>query len=214
MRIVTGLTGLVLLAAGVLALCAALGAFGPDVAGTTVLSPAVERYVAGHDWFWPAAGAVAEFVALVGLVGLGATVRSVLRRRRPAMDGVTRTHARTASGDLVRDVSRLPGVRAVHVRLTGTAARPRLALTVECASDARPGDVHAALGGEPVIRFRDALGMQNLVVAVRYRLADDSDPLAIPSDAEVEAAVIPRARRRLRKGPDSGREPVAEHDAG
>ncbi|RFU42714.1 hypothetical protein DZF91_05105 [Actinomadura logoneensis] len=214
MRIVAGLTGMLLLAGGVLALCAASGAFGTDVAATPVLSPAVERYVAGHDWFWPAAGAVAEFLALAGLVGLGGTFCGVLRRRRPAMDGATRAHARDASEDLVRDVARLPGVRGVRVRLTGTACRPRLALTVECASDARPGDVHAALGGEPAVRFRDALGMQNLVVAVRYRLVDDSDPLAVPSEAEVEAAVVPRARRRLRRGPDGGREPIAERDAG
>ncbi|MFC5179757.1 hypothetical protein [Actinomadura harenae] len=212
MRIMVGLTGLLLLGGGTLALCAGFGAFGPAAAGTAVLSPAAGRYIADHDWFWPLVGAVAEVVALAGLVGLGGVVRDGVRRRRPGMDGATRMHARAASGDLVRDVSRLPGVRSVRVRLTGTASRPRLAVTVECASDARPGDVHAVLGGGPVARFRDALGMQTLLVAVRYRLADAADPLDIPSDDDVEAALVPHARRR--PVGDGGPGSVTERDAG
>ncbi|WP_051468512.1 hypothetical protein [Actinomadura oligospora] len=216
MRIVAGLTGLLLLGTGVLALCAGLGVFGPDVAGTAVLSPATDRFIVGHDWFWPLAGAVAEVVALAGLVGVGGVVRAAVRRRRASVDGATRMHARAASGDLVRDVTRAPGVRAVRVRLTGTAARPRLAMTVECAPDARPGEVHAVLGGEPATRFRDALGMQSLLVAVRYRLADASDPLDIPSDEDVEDALVPHARRRPSRPPtgDDGSAPVTDRDVG
>ncbi|MCP2334876.1 alkaline shock response membrane anchor protein AmaP [Actinomadura rupiterrae] len=215
MRVVAGLAGVLLLAGGVLALCAGLGAFGPDAAGAAVLSAATERYVRDHDWFWPLAGAVAEVVALAGLVGFGGTVREARLRRRPAMDGATRMHARAASGDLVRDVVRMPGVRDVRVRLTGTPARPRLVLTVDCAPDACPGDLHAALGGEPVARFRDAVGMQTLLVVVRYRLAEPSpepDPLDVPADADVEAFLIPRARRR--GAADGARTPITDRDVG
>ncbi|MFC4913101.1 hypothetical protein [Actinomadura gamaensis] len=226
MRVVAELTGVLLLAGGLLALCAGLGALGSDAADAAVLSAATERYVRGHDWFWPLAGAVAELVALSGLAGLAGTVRDAVRRRRPSMDGATRMHARAASGDLIEDAARLPGVRDVRVRLAGTAARPRLVIDVECASDARPGDVHAALGGEPVDRFRDALGMRTLVVAVRYRLAsgseapdasdgpDGADAHDSSPDAEVDALAVPRARRRRRAAADVTRATVTGRDAG
>ncbi|MEV5572565.1 hypothetical protein AB0L06_21175 [Spirillospora sp. NPDC052269] len=214
MRIVVGLTGLLLVGAGALALCAGFGVFGPGVAGTAVLSPTVDWYIADHGWFWPLTGAVAELVALAGLVGVAGVIRSAVRRRRPGVDGATRMHARAASGDLVRDVTRAPGVQAVRARLTGTAARPRLTLSVECAPDARPGVVHTVLGGEPVTRFRDSLGMQTLLVAVRYRLAEASNPLDIPSDDDVEVALVPHARRRVLPPEDDGPAPLTDGDAG
>lgn len=214
MRIVAGLTGLLLLTGGALALCAGLGVFGADAAGTAVLAPAADRYIADHDWFWPAAGSAAEIAALAGAIGFCTAVREGVRRRRPAVDGPTRMGARAASHDLVKDVSRLPGVRDVRARLTGTASRPRLVVTVHCASDARPGDVHAGLGADAVTRFRDALGMQALMVAVRYRLAEASHPLDVPSDDDVESVLVPRARYGLSRDPDGTTGPVTDRDAG
>ncbi|MBO2448024.1 hypothetical protein J4573_13050 [Actinomadura barringtoniae] len=170
MRAGIAVTGLVLLGAGVAALCVGLGLFGPGPAARPVLDPAAGRYADTTGWFWPVVAGAGEAVMLAGLVWVTRQSRDGVRRLRPALDGPTRMLARAAGGDLLRDARVLPGVEDVKLRLTGTKARPRLVMTVLCDEDAPLGEVYRGLELGPTARYRAAMGMDDLTVVVRFRL--------------------------------------------
>jgi hypothetical protein len=178
MRAGMAVTGLVLLGAGVLALCVGLGAFGHGVASRPVLDPAAGRYAEGTGWFWPVVAGIGEVVTLAGLVWVTRQSRDGMRRWRPALDGPTRMLARAAGGDLLRDARMLPGVEDVKVRLTGTAHKPRLLMTVACDEDVPLGEVYRGLELGPAARYRMAMGMDDLTVVVRFRLVHRGDRAA------------------------------------
>jgi hypothetical protein len=135
-----------------------------------VLDPAAGRYADGTGWFWPAVAGVGEVVTLAGLVWVTRQGRDGVRRWRPALDGPTRMLARAAGGDLLRDIRMLPGVEDAKIRLTGTAIKPRLLMTVVCDEDAPLGEVYRGLELGPTTRYRMAMGMDDLTVVVRFQL--------------------------------------------
>ncbi|MFI0404661.1 hypothetical protein [Actinomadura sp. 3N508] len=173
MRIAIAATGAALLLCGGAALAAGLGAFDALLAlsGRPLLDPALPRFAAGNGWFLPVAAGVAEIVALAGQLWLVFQCRALVHRRWPDLDAQTRALARTAAGDLARDARGLPGVQDARVRLTGTATRPRLRMRVSFAGDALVGEVYGELGAGPVERYRQAVGMPDLPVVVRFRAA-------------------------------------------
>ncbi|POM25130.1 hypothetical protein BTM25_37720 [Actinomadura rubteroloni] len=139
---------------------AGLGA--APAAGRPVLDPSVVRYAARHGWFWPAVSLAAEGVALAATTGLWRAGRAALLRRRARPDV-------PAVAALRAEALRLPGVRDVKVRLTGTRHAPRLVVTVACADGTPLGGLLAALGDGPIARCRDA-ELPDLVAVVRFRL--------------------------------------------
>ncbi|SFP43390.1 MULTISPECIES: hypothetical protein [Actinomadura] len=167
MRIAIAATGAVLLLAGASALAAGLGAFDA-VAERPLLDPALHRFAADTGWFLPAAAGVAELLALAGQLWLVMQCRAAVHHWWPDLDPETRARARAAADDLTRDARGLPGVRDTRVRLTGTADRPRLRLTVSCAGDTLVSEVYGELGAGPVERYRDAVGMPDLPVVIRF----------------------------------------------
>ena len=170
MRIAVALLGSLLLAVGVAMNLAAYGAFGESVRSGPVLAPAVSRFAAEHAWFWPAAGAVTEGVAFAGLLWLVVQGQAALRRWRPALDAPARQLADIAAGELLRDIRLIPGVREARIRFTGGPSRPRVRVMVTCRAGAVPARVHDALASGPVDRYRAAMGMDDLVAVVRFRL--------------------------------------------
>ncbi|MCP9970447.1 hypothetical protein LUX57_39080 [Actinomadura madurae] len=94
--------------------------------------------------------------------------RAAVHHWWPDLDPETRARARAAADDLTRDARGLPGVRDTRVRLTGTVDRPRLRLTVSCAGDTLVSEVYGELGAGPVERYRDAVGMPDLPVVIRF----------------------------------------------
>ncbi|WP_433334022.1 hypothetical protein [Spirillospora sp. CA-294931] len=161
MRTATALTGLLLLACGAFALALGLGVLGQSAAKRPLPAPG------DHWWAWPAATAL----TLVGLLWLALEARAVFRRYRPALDGPTRMVTRAAAGDLITDARRLPGVRDLKLRLTGTAARPRLLLDVTCAPGAPLADIYTTLARGPVPRYRTTTDLQALTVVIRFQLS-------------------------------------------
>jgi hypothetical protein len=161
----------VLLLAGASAAALGLGAFDAfgALSGRPLLDPAAVRFAAGSGWFLPAAAGAAELLALAGQLWLVLQSRTLVHRWWPDLDAETRVRARTAAGALDRDVRALPGVEDVRIRLTGTADRPRLQLDVSCAGDTLVGEVYGELGAGPVERYRDAIGMPDLPMIVRFR---------------------------------------------
>lgn len=173
MRIPIAVTGAVLVLCGAAALAAGLGAFDPlgGVSGRPLLDPALGRFAGDHGWFLPAAAGAAELVALAGQLWLVMQGRALVHQRWPDVDPQTRVLARAAAGELNRDVRELPGVEDARVRLTGTVHRPRLRLRVACAGDTLVSEVYGELGAGPVERYRQAVGMPDLPVVIRFRPA-------------------------------------------
>lgn len=171
MKIAIAVTGTVLLLAGTSALAAGLGAFDAfgAVSARPLLDPALRRFAGDAGWFLPVAAGAAELLALAGQLWLVMQSRTVVHHWWPDVDPETRARARTAADDLNRDARGLPGVQDTRVRLTGTADRPRLRLSVSCAGDALVSEVYGELGAGPVERYRDAVGMPDLPVVIRFR---------------------------------------------
>jgi len=199
MRVATALTGTVLLMCGALALCAGLGAFGAAWQLRPVLDPAVVRYAARNAWFWPVLASAAEFLALVGLAWLIREGRAALRRWRPALRGHVRAQVRWAGEELLRDAERVPGVAEVRMRLTGSAARPRLLMTVTCAEDASPAAIYAALVAGPVARYRAATAMGGLEAVIDFRLRRPGRARRRPTPARTPRRWRPRTPSRTHR---------------
>ncbi|GAA2434664.1 hypothetical protein GCM10010191_56490 [Actinomadura vinacea] len=178
MRVGTAVIGTVLLAAGLGALLAGCGVLGAGFAADPVLRPAMSRFAAGQQWFWPVAGAVCEGVAFGGLVWAGVQVQALVRLRRPALDFQTRNLADVAVGELLRDVRLIQGVREARIRFTGSASRPRVRVHVTCDEGAVPARIHADLANGPVQRYRTAMEMEHLIVVLRFHM-DDPVPMAL-----------------------------------
>ncbi|MEO3829269.1 hypothetical protein [Actinomadura sp. B10D3] len=175
MRIPIAATGAVLLLAGASALAAGLGAFDASgaVSSRPLLDPALRAFAGDAGWFLPAAAGASELLALAGQLWLVMQCRAAVHHWWPDLDPETRARARTAAADLTLDARGLPGVHDTRVRLTGTADRPRLRLTVSCASDTLVSEVYGELGAGPVERYRAAVGMPDLPVVIRFRPATD-----------------------------------------
>ncbi|WP_131741443.1 hypothetical protein [Actinomadura roseirufa] len=173
MRVPMVLAGVLLVTAGAAALVLGLGGLDGlgDLAGRPPLDPALARFARGHGWLLPAAAGAAEMLSLAGQMWLVLQCRAFVQQWRADVDPETRARARDAAGDLVRDAGELPGVRDARVRLTGSARRPRLQMTVVCDGDAVLGEVYGELGAGPVERYRRSLGMPDLPVVIRFRLA-------------------------------------------
>ncbi|GLW25193.1 alkaline shock response membrane anchor protein AmaP [Microbispora triticiradicis] len=172
----TGLTlfGLVLLAAGGLALARALGAFGGDAARRPVLDAGTTSFAATTPWFWPVVAAVGVVLALVGLAWLLALLR-VDRPRRLRLEsgasGVTEVDAYPASAALAEQVSAYPDVRRAHAVLRGPSDDPHLDLGVSAVAPADLGALVTRLHEEAVPGLRTTLGLRRLPTLVRLRLA-------------------------------------------
>lgn len=173
MRVAMVVTGAALFTFGAGALALGLGGFDGlgGLSARPPLDPALVRLAGVHPWLLAAAAGVAELLSLAGQIWLVLQVRALLRQWWPDVDPRTRALAKAAEGELLRGARALPEVRETRARLTGTVTRPRLVLTVLCEGDAVLGEVYGELGAGPVERYRRAIGMPDLPVVIRCRLA-------------------------------------------
>lgn len=173
-RTLTTLIGLVLLAAGVLAVLLGYGVFGQYRGDRPVLDPLVMQWISTHvdafRWFALAAG----LVLLV--VGLSWALRSLRPEARPDVlmsdaPGERLLVEHSAIADAIRtDAETIEGVTRARVRLVGTPQRPalRMSLSLEEGADVR--DVWADVDGRVLARARQAFGVSALPTAVRLEL--------------------------------------------
>lgn len=178
-----GLTvlGLVLLAAGGLALARSLGAFGEGAAGDPVLAPGVRDFAADQGWFWPVLGAAGVVLALLGLAWLLAQGRSerlhgLTMEAGGPDEGATRLPAKVVAAAVERDVNGLPGVDKATARLLGGRDHPRLLLNVAYSSHADLASLRRHLTEEVLPRVRTALEREKLPAMVRLRLTTSPRP--------------------------------------
>lgn len=173
-RILLAITGLILLAGGLVALVRG-AALAPRVFGTAhvpVTGRAVRHFADAHIWFWIGLAAATFVLALLALRWLAAqrhTPRLRAVRLEPdSRHGTTDLSARAVTGALEDDLTGGPYLRRANATLTGSPTRPSLLLSVVLAPDA---DVAAARRGvhEAVDRARQAMEIEDLPAVVRLR---------------------------------------------
>ncbi|MBB2748283.1 UNVERIFIED_ORG: hypothetical protein FHR35_008176 [Microbispora rosea subsp. rosea] len=164
------LSGLVLLAAGGLALARALGAFGDAAVREPVVDAGARNLAATAPWFWPVVAAIGFVIGLIGLAWLLALLR-VDRPRRLRLEsgtsGVTEVDAHPASEALAEQVSAYPDVRRAHAVLRGPSDDPHLDLGVSAVEPADLGALVTRLHDEAVPDLRTTLGLHRLPAMVR-----------------------------------------------
>ena len=173
-RIALLLIGLALLLGGAVGLLRGLnvwpGWLGPPHA--LVIDKATRHWVADQPWFWPTVAAVAVLVFLLALRWLAAQGQTRTLRRvalePDARRGATYLPARAVTSVIESDLAASPHVRNSTAALTGTAASPRLALSVTMAADADPAEAISRIG-EAVHRYREALEDDSLNATIRIR---------------------------------------------
>ena len=180
-RLLIGLTGLVLLGAGLLVLFPALNLpqhwgftfpdgwpyTGPD---DVLLSDSARRRYSDDWWWWPAVIGALAVVVLVALWWLLAQVRRHRLRQARLADGVL-LRGRGLEEVIAREAENLPGVSSASVRLTGRRDAPAARVVLALAPHAEPAAVLTELHGTVFIRAAGSAGLPELPAEVRLRAA-------------------------------------------
>ena len=173
-RIALLLIGLALLLGGAAGLLRGLNVW-PGWLGAPhalIIDKATRHWVADQPWFWPTVAAVSVLVFLLALWWLAAQGQTRTLRRvalePDARRGATYLPARAVTSAIESDLAASPHVRNSTAALTGTAASPRLALSVTMAADADPAEAVGRIG-QAVHRLREALEDDGLNATVRIR---------------------------------------------
>jgi len=173
------LSGLVLLAAGVLVVLLGQGTFGVNRAQRPVIDPQVSAWMSANatSTRWIAIG----IGVVLLIVGLNWAVRSLRPEPRPDIllsdvPGQRLTVGHAAIADAVRgDAESIDGVSRARVRLVGDERRPALRMTLWLVEDADVRDVWAEVDGRVLARARQAFAVDALPTAVRIELDAAAD---------------------------------------
>ncbi|GAA2277140.1 hypothetical protein GCM10010145_57650 [Streptomyces ruber] len=178
-RLLLGLGGLLLVAAGGSVLAVGLGVRPPawwvyDGRHDVLLGDTARTRWRDTGWWWPAVIAVLAALVLLALWWLAA----VLRRRRPGEvlvdtgDGAgALLHGRALEDALAGGAERTPGVDRAHVRLTGRRRAPGARMRLLLRPHADPGRALRLLAGRTLTQARDSAGLAALPAEVRFRTA-------------------------------------------
>ncbi|MCM3923698.1 alkaline shock response membrane anchor protein AmaP [Frankia sp. AiPs1] len=170
-RVILAVLGVLLTAAGVVALLVGVGLFGDGRADQSVLDPDVRGFAADHGWFWPVVGVGCGLIALLALVWLTQQMRT---DRSPGLDvthdelGDVHLPAAALTDAVADDVAGIAGVEGARAELRGRS-EPSLDIAVRVT---RGTDVQAVAGkvcGPVLGRARRALGRPDLPAQVNIR---------------------------------------------
>ncbi|SFQ60333.1 hypothetical protein SAMN05421810_110157 [Amycolatopsis arida] len=174
-RVLTLLTGVVLVVLGGLVLLVSFGVLGTYRATRPVLDPIAVDWVGRQP---PTLVRVVVLVLAVALVGFGLwwLVRSLRPQPRPDVTlddapGHELTVTAAALTTAVRaDAEAVTGVRRARVRTVGAAGRPALRLTLWLAPGTDLRQVWAELDGRVLARARESLGLETLPATIHLEL--------------------------------------------
>lgn len=176
-RFLLSLLGLLLTAAGVLALLVGFGVFGSRLQSRPVFDNVVSRFVGDNGgWLWPV-------IAVVGLLLGYLALRWLLGQLRPTGVGEVEvdsgaTTGRTSLGgaavtDAVRaQISGYHGVAGTSARLTGDEHEPVLHLRVQLDSRADPASVRQRIESSAIADVRQAMDRPTLPVRLDLVVTD------------------------------------------
>lgn len=174
-RVVLGLLGLLLLAAGVIGLLAGAG-LAPLLEPSRIYAELLSGFQARADLWWPVSVAAAVVVALLGLVW---ALRQLVVRRpggsvgdvvvRSADDrGRTSVAASSLASVAAMDLRRVPGVLDSTARLVNHPHRPDLRARLDVRPDADLGEVRRG-ADEVAGRLEAVLGVDRVPSHVLVR---------------------------------------------
>ena len=169
-RVIIGLVGLILLAAGVAGLLAGFGVFGSTLKAETVLSGRVDRFTRRQDWFWPTLAALTAILALLALWWLIAQLRTDRLRgidlRPSGRDGQTYLQGDAITDAIEGEVESYRGVSRTRARLSGTHTAPRLTLVVTLDGRVGAGEIRHLVEEQALDHARRALETDRLPTRV------------------------------------------------
>lgn len=168
------LSGIALLALGVLVVLLGEGIFGVGRSGRPLLDPSVVNALRAQPLLWRIVVVAAGVV--LALLGLAWAARSVRPERRPdlRLDGGPGTSivvsAAAAAEAIGAQTTALPGVGRARARLVGGESTPAVRVTVWLTDDADIAAVLTRLHDEVLATARTSLGLAALPAAVRLEL--------------------------------------------
>lgn len=176
-RVVLGLLGLLLLAAGGGGLALGLGAFGSARAGRPVISSDVTD-AADNRWFWLLVALGAAIVTVLAVLWLLAQTRTA-RVRTFNMEpdrsrGRTLLHTGAVTDAVAEEVGGYRGVSRAHASMRGSAGAPELLLRTSLDGRTSARGVAERVVTETAPRTRQALDVTELPVRLEMRLAPRS----------------------------------------
>jgi len=175
-RVILGLLGLLLLAAGTAGILA-----GTDVLGATVdhqhltANPVAEFIGTNSVWFWPVAAVIGVIVALLALRWL-ITVLMPARRAATIVvpgdrsAGSTTLESRALSDALTAEVETYRGVRSARAWVDGNPSDPRLNLAVGIDEDADLVVLRHRIETEGLTHARQALDRPDLPIRLEMNV--------------------------------------------
>ncbi|WP_405162571.1 alkaline shock response membrane anchor protein AmaP [Nocardia sp. NBC_01499] len=179
-RSMLGLTGVLLLAAGLLAVAAHYGRLRWVHSDDTL----VPGTAAPPTWVLWAAVAVAVLLGLLCLRWLLAQVfrmpKSVTWRTAGIESaGTTTLASSTAAAPVAADIESYPGVRSASAWLSGVRTAPELHLVVTAEPSADIAELRRKILGHAVTRLRAALEVEVIPVTLELDFADDRHPARV-----------------------------------
>lgn len=180
-RIILGILGLVLVAAGAYGLARGWGAFGDHAAHQPLLTAAHRRFVHHNErWFWTAAFVVAALVAYLGYrwlrsqlptTGSSEVIDLTPTEAGAGHPGSTQLRAQGVASAVAADVSTYPGVAGAAARLqSGNPVAVDIRVELEDGADLEP--VRRRLVEHGLPRLRQALETDEVDARVHVRLGD------------------------------------------
>jgi hypothetical protein len=171
-RVLLGVIGVVLIAAGAFAVATHFGAL-------TVLrqdAPLVPVLADPPTWVWYVAAVVAIVLGLLCLRWILAQLARAPKTRtwRLELDpdlGRTELAAGTAVAPFVDEVTAYPGVHAVRATLAGQREAPALAMVVSAEQDGDLADIRHRIDTTGLPRLRQALDLETLPVTIEFRFS-------------------------------------------
>lgn len=174
-RVLSGL-GALLTAGGALGLARSLGAFGQASASRPVLTGGMADFAERNDiWFWPLMAIVSLLVALLALrwllVQLATERVGAVELETDRAHGSTVLRSSALSAAVEEEITTYAGVHGASARLLHDPHRPHLELRVSLEENADVAALRSRIEGEAVTHARQALGMEQLPVRLRLRVA-------------------------------------------
>ncbi|UOZ03809.1 alkaline shock response membrane anchor protein AmaP [Amycolatopsis sp. WQ 127309] len=176
-RVLLGLVGLVLLAAGGFAVATHFRRLTVVDPG----SPLVPGTASPPTWVLYVAAAVA---VVLGLLVLRWLLAQLARRPRTQTwrfeedpdRGRTELAADAAVAPFTEELRTYPGVHQARATLAGTREDPTLALVVSVEQDGDPTEIRERLETEGLPRLRQALDLDAVPVAIEFRFTTSAGP--------------------------------------
>ena len=169
-RLALTLLGLLLVAAGGLALTASAGGFGTPYSHRDLRDNRAATWIGAHgSWFWWAVAGVCVIIILLALRWILTLLVSTDRAgditiTRSGPHGGTTMHPAAITGAITREIETYRGVAAAKARVLGEPGSPELAVTVTTAATAQLAALRQRIEDQALAHARQALGRDNLPI--------------------------------------------------